>query len=214
MMMKADPVCRLCNGEADLFFEARGKKYYHCGRCSAIFLDPVSYVSRQDEKKRYEEHNNNVDDPGYRKFVEPVVAGVCENFDSRHKGLDFGAGTGPVAATLLREKGFAVELYDPFFFDNPAALEKKYDFIICCEVIEHFHFPAKEFALLKSLLNPGGILFCMTAVYSQETDFGTWHYRNDQTHVFFYHKQTLAWIRERFGFSALKHSGRLAQFSA
>jgi len=59
--------CKLCDGSAEPFFEMKAKKYYQCGQCSAIFLDPECYVSKEDEKKRYLEHNNDVDDPGYRK---------------------------------------------------------------------------------------------------------------------------------------------------
>ncbi len=179
-----------------------------------MFMDPACYVSRENEKKRYEEHNNNVEDPGYQKFVGPIVSKVRENFGKGRKGLDFGSGTGPVIARLLREKGYDIELYDPFFCDNPGALEKKYDFIVCCEVIEHFHFPAKEFRLLKSLLKPGGMLFCMTDIYSEKTDFKKWYYKNDPTHVFFYHQNTLDRIKSQLGFSALRIDGRVAQYEA
>ena len=197
-----------------MFFETQDRKYYRCPQCAAVFLGPDGYISRAAEEQRYKEHNNNVDDPRYQKFVEPIVAGVEQRFRPGHTGLDFGAGTGPVIAKLLRDKGYTITLYDPFFCDDPKALEGKYDFIVCCEVMEHFHFPAKEFRLLRSLLNPGGILFCMTDQYSEKIDFSTWYYKNDPTHVFFYHPRTLEWIKSRFGFSALKTAGRLVQFSA
>jgi SAM-dependent methyltransferase len=212
--MKMTVECILCHGPAKPFFEAPPKKYYQCGQCSAIFLDPVCYVSKEDERLRYQEHNNDVEDPGYQKFVAPIVSAVQETFGPECKGLDFGAGTGPVAAKLLRDLGYTIELYDPFFWNDPSVLEKKYDFIICCEVMEHFHFPAKEFRLLRSLLDPRGVLFCMTDVYSEKIDFKTWYYRNDKTHVFFYHQDTLTWIRFQFGFSAMESDGRLVRFTA
>jgi len=62
-------------------------------------------------------------------------------------------------------------LYDPFFHPKSELLAKKYDFIIACEVIEHFHDPRKEFELLYKLLNQGGKLYLMTDLYSQEVDF-------------------------------------------
>ncbi len=205
--------CPLCGKGAELIFEMKDKTYYRCGQCGGVFLDQACFVSKEAEKRRYEEHNNNVDDPGYQKFVEPIVSRIQEKFGKEHQGLDFGAGTGPVVAKLLREKGYSIELYDPYFCDNPKVLEKEYDFIVCCEVVEHFHFPAKEFRLLCSLLKPGGVLFCQTDLYSEETDFKNWYYRNDQTHVFFYHANTLLWIKSKYGFSALEINGRLAQFS-
>ncbi len=186
--------------------------YYRCSCCCSILLDPKMYLSKEDEKKRYEEHNNDVEDPKYQKFVAPIVDQVKQKFVQGCTGLDFGAGTGPVIAKLLREKGFRVELYDPYFWDNSGALNLRYDFIACCEVIEHFHFPGKEFKLLRSLLKPNGSLYCMTEVYNDEIDFGQWYYKNDPTHVFFYHLSALAWIRSHFGFSALKVEGRLINF--
>lgn len=206
--------CILCHAHTELFYETSQKKYYQCTHCSSISLDPQYYVSKENERKRYQEHNNDTEDPGYQKFVEPIIRGVKQKFDKKHKGLDFGSGTGPVIAKLLRDKGYTIELYDPFFCNNPEKLEEMYDFIVCCEVMEHFHFPAKEFSLLRSILKPNGALFCMTDIYFENVDFRTWYYKNDPTHVFFYHKNALAWIQSEFKFSALKIEGRLIQFLA
>ena len=211
---KTNVKCILCQSYGELFFEMPPKRYYQCGHCSAIFLAPECCISKEEEKSRYQEHNNDVEDPRYQKFVEPIVLEIEQRFSRKHKGLDFGAGTGPVIAKLLREKRYSVELYDPFFCNSPEKLQNKYDFIICCEVIEHFRFPAKEFKLLKALLKPRGVLFCMTELYSEKNDFGAWYYKNDPTHVFFYQRNTLEWIKSRFGFSALKNKGRLVQFFA
>ncbi|MBF0253274.1 MAG: class I SAM-dependent methyltransferase, partial [Candidatus Omnitrophica bacterium] len=164
------------------------------------------------EKKRYEKHNNDVNDPGYRKFVEPIVLEILNRYTPMHKGLDYGCGPGPVVAEMLKNKGYSVELYDPYFCDNREALKKKYDFIICCEVIEHFNSPAKDFERLRDLLNPGGALFCMTELYSENTDFKNWHYSNDPTHVFFYHTKTLSWIKAKFAFNSLESNGRVSSF--
>jgi SAM-dependent methyltransferase len=205
--------CRLCSFSADFCFNYLNRKYFHCQRCSALFLSPANYILPEEERKRYLEHNNDVNDSGYQKFVGPIIAKVEEKFSKKAKGLDFGAGTGPVAAKLLGDRGYSIKLYDPFFWNNPQALKEKYDFIICCETIEHFHFPAKEFRLLKSLLKPKGILFCMTDLYSEEINFKKWYYKNDPTHVFFYHKKTFSWIKLKIGFSASSIEERLVQLS-
>ncbi|MCF7872976.1 MAG: class I SAM-dependent methyltransferase [Candidatus Omnitrophica bacterium] len=201
----------MCSFSADFCFNYLNRKYFYCRNCSALFLSPANYILPEKEKKRYLEHNNDVNDSGYQKFVGPIITKVEEKFSKKAKGLDFGAGTGPVAAKLLRDKGYSIKLYDPFFWNNPQVLKKKYDFIICCETIEHFHFPAKEFKLLKSLLKPKGILFCMTDLYSEEINFKKWYYKNDPTHVFFYHKSTFCWIKSKIGFSALDIEERLVQ---
>jgi SAM-dependent methyltransferase len=205
-------ICRLCFAKAEEFFNISGKRYHRCRQCLAVFLAPGCQLSKNDEKRRYQEHNNNVEDPGYQKFVEPIVSKVQKNFTKKQRGLDFGAGTGPVITKLLSDKGYHLKLYDPYFWNYPDNLKEKYDFIVCCEVIEHFRNPAKWFKLLKSLLKPGGGLYCMTDLYSDMVNFRKWYYKDDPTHVFFYHQKTLAWIKSQIGFSSLKVDGRLIQF--
>jgi SAM-dependent methyltransferase len=208
-----EKACLLCGSSAELFFTDAPKKYYRCKECLGIFLDPACRLSKEEEHARYLEHNNDVEDPAYQKFVDPIVSEIRQRFGRGHQGLDYGAGPGPVIAKRLRDEGYAIELYDPFFWNDRKKLEGKYDFIACCEVIEHFHAPAKEFKQLRSLLNPGGALFCMTELYSEEVDFKTWYYRNDPTHVFFFHRKTLERVRSDFDFYDLKTKGRLVQFA-
>jgi SAM-dependent methyltransferase len=206
--------CKLCHATAPFFREIYNRKYYRCLRCYAVFLAPEYYISKEDERKRYEEHNNDVEDFRYQKFVEPVVSAIEKMFGKESRGLDFGSGTGPVAAKLLRDKGYGVELYDPFFCDDRSKLDDEYDFIVCCEVVEHFHQPAREFGLLRSLLRPAGALVCMTELLPENIDFRAWHYNSDRTHVFFYHPKTFEWIRSEFGFSKLENRGRLSILKA
>jgi SAM-dependent methyltransferase len=201
--------CSLCGSRTSFFYQFRTLHYYRCCGCHSILLDPGMYLPREKEKSRYEEHNNDVNDPAYQQFVMPMVKQVEQKFNQAHTGLDYGAGTGPVVTKLLQDKGFMMELYDPFFFNNPAALSQTYNFIVCCEVIEHFHFPAREFKLLRSLLKPGGSLYVMTEIYRDTINFVKWHYKNDATHVFFYHDHALAWIKKQFKFSGLTIEGRL-----
>ncbi len=196
--------CILCGNDAEKFEMWRDNQYYKCNGCSSIFLDPKDYINIEKEKKRYEKHNNDVENPGYQKFVSPIVKEVLKDYRKDHKGLDFGAGTGPVIAKLLKDKGYNIQIYDPFFADYPRRLEEKYDYIVSCEVIEHFHNPREEFKLLKSILKSDGRLYIMTDIYSEDIDFKSWSYKNDITHVFFYHKKALEWIRKKYKFTNLK----------
>jgi 2-polyprenyl-3-methyl-5-hydroxy-6-metoxy-1,4-benzoquinol methylase len=155
-----------------------------------------------------------VEDKGYQKFVQPIVAIVLTNFNKKHVGLDFGCGPGPVISKLLRDQEYQITTYDPIFDANIAALKTTYDYIVCCEVIEHFHNPVKEFKLLKSLLKPNGKLICKTDLYSEAIDFKKWYYKNDQTHVIFYHKKTFNWIQQHIGFSKISISNRIITLEA
>ena len=201
--------CPLCSGRGQFFYKNKNSLFYKCDICCAIFLDRPFLPDIEDEKSRYHKHNNNANDPGYQKFVNPIVSNIVGDFSTRHKGLDFGAGSDSAVSKLLKERNFQIEQYDPLFHAFPELLEKKYDYIACCEVVEHFHHPNKEFAMLKKLLLPGGKLYCMTAVYNEETDFNTWYYKNDLTHVFFYHRKTFEWIKKEFGFFHLDMDNNL-----
>lgn len=206
--------CALCHSEAVLAYAFRRMNYFRCTNCLSIMLDPLNHLPGEQEKRRYEAHHNDVEDPGYQGFVSPIVDGIKRMFDPEHTGLDFGSGPGPVITKLLRDEGFNIQPYDPFFADSPRLLDVKYDYIACCEVMEHFHSPREEFERLRSLLKPKGILFCMTWVYSEDMDFRQWHYKNDPTHVFFYHKTALHWIQSHLNYSNLVINGRLIQFQA
>lgn len=191
------------------FYASKQKEYHFCTQCTSISLSKDCWLPESEEKKRYETHVNNVEDLRYQKFVSPIVNNILDDFNISHKGLDFGSGTGPVITKMLRDQNYNLKTYDIFFDNNPKVLEEKYDFIACCEVIEHFFNPHKEFRLLYDLLNNDGKLYLMTEMYNVESNFDTWYYKGDPTHVFFYTKKTFEWIRRTFGFKSVEFHGRM-----
>jgi len=164
--------------------------------------------SAEEEKAQYLLHENNIDDPRYQNFVRPIFDEVIKRAPRGAKGLDYGCGTGPVLTSMLSQRGFLMTLYDPFFANAPNVLKQTYDFIVCCEVAEHFHQPKVEFAKLFSLLRLGGFLALMTDLRQPDTDFASWHYRRDPTHVAFYSEKSFDWIKSKFGFSAQACDGK------
>mgnify|MGYP006289000913 CR=1 FL=1 len=207
--MKTKEECPLCGNTAHLFYK---KEFYLCCRCKGIFRTRRSHPTNSEERLRYKKHDNDVDDKGYQNFVSPITEAVKAKFSPEDLGLDFGAGTGPVISKLLNADGFNIKLYDPFFHDEPELLNNRYDYIVCCEVIEHFHEPYQEFKRLKDLLFPDGHLFCMTYIYSDDIDFDRWGYKNDHTHTFFFQDETFEWIKDEFGFTSLNIDNRLVEF--
>ena len=202
-------LCPLCNTKSRIFYHAKNRVYFVCPVCQGIFLEKRALPDEMSEKERYKEHNNDVTDIRYQNFVSPIVNAILNDFSPHHAGLDFGAGTGPVISKMLEDKNFYIAQYDPFFYNYPELLDNTYDYIAACEVIEHFHNPAKEFALLKSLLKPGGKLYCMTTIFNHTIDFKTWNYKDDPTHVFFYQEATFAYIKKTFGFNHLIITGHV-----
>ena len=205
-------VCPLCVAPSTIYFQNMNQLFHECSNCKAIFMDESLRLKTEDEKLRYETHNNDVFDERYQNFVSPITKAILKYFSEDHSGLDFGAGTGPVISKILKDNNFSIKAFDPYFHDNPKLLNKKYNYIACCEVIEHFYSPKKEFSLLKNILLKGGRLYCMTEIYDKSVDFSTWYYKNDPTHVFIYQKKTIAWIKNEFDFFRVNIDGRLITF--
>ncbi|MGB8705212.1 MAG: class I SAM-dependent methyltransferase [Gillisia sp.] len=196
--------CVLCDLKSEESIKFQQKLFYKCTGCQSIFLSPRFYISEEEEGERYSYHQNDVTNEGYQHFVSPITNRIQLDFKNTARGLDFGCGRGPVATYQLRKKGYKINLYDPFFEDHPEVLNEDYDFIICCEVMEHFHEPKKEFQQLYDLLKPGGRLYCKTSLLPKNINFEDWYYKNDPTHVFFYSEETLKWIKLQVGFGELE----------
>jgi SAM-dependent methyltransferase len=205
-------LCPLCTSVVNYFYNVDHREYYFCSECFSVSLNPKNYISENAEIAHYKCHNNDVLDPKYQQFASPIVNTILKDFNSNHKGLDFGSGTHSVIVKLLRDSKYNVVEFDPYFAKNEALLQKKYDYISCCEVIEHFQNPRIEFEKLFSLLKPNGKLYCMTHLFSETNNFDSWYYKNDPTHVFFYHQKTIAWIANHFGFSNFSIQNRLIVF--
>lgn len=204
--------CPLCKGEAEIFCEKPKHLFYKCNECDGIFRPTITNLTPDAEKVHYELHNNDVNDERYQNFVSPIVNAVLQDFTLNDKGLDFGSGTGPVIAKMVKDKGFQVQNYDLFFANDVSLLNQKYNYVTCCEVMEHFHQPYKEFELLKNLLLPKGKLYCKTEVFNNQKPFENWYYKDDFTHVFIYQTKTLEWIKSEFSFSNLEIKEKLIVF--
>ncbi len=198
--------CPLCHHVGKPFFK---EEFYLCSHCSGIFRNCNNFISSEEERKRYEQHNNDVNDPGYQQFVSPITSFVLNTFSPASTGLDFGAGTGPVISKILKENGFQIMEYDPYFANDKFLLTKTYDYIVCCEVIEHFQNPAIEFDKLYEMLAPQGALVCMTHLYTPDIPFQNWYYKNDPTHVFIYQQDTIEYIAEAFHLKSFEVRNRL-----
>lgn len=191
------PVCEA--GAAAIFEEIDGKTYWRCSGCAATCLDRRFFPTIDEECRHYANHENDVDDPGYRRFLSRLAYPLLELSPPAQSGLDYGCGPGPALAAMLRKAGHEMHLYDPLFAADPASLRRTYDFIACTETAEHFHAPAKEFDRLKSLLRPGGVLALMTCFQTDDARFADWHYRKDPTHVVFYREETFRFLAAQWG---------------
>lgn len=202
-MTRAAPAlpCPLCGAESTLFFTEAGRDYFRCPVCELRFLDPAHHPAPEVEKAHYLTHENDVDDPAYRRFLSRLADPLITRLPPGARGLDHGCGPGPALAGMLREAGHAVALYDPFFAPDPAPLAGTYDFVTCTETAEHFHHPAEEFARLHALIRPGGWLAVMTCFQTDDARFAAWRYRKDPTHVVFYRAASFHHLAGLWGWS-------------
>lgn len=205
-------MCPLCHENNTHLFH---HNYFKCSNCFFIFLSPEDRVDQKEEKRQYDLHENNPEDPGYRKFLSQIMAPLKQYLpkDKKLTGLDFGCGPGPTLNLILEDEGIEMNIFDPFYYPSKEVLNQKYDVITCTEVAEHFHNPLREFKKLKKLLKNDGVLGVMTDLYSDNMDFANWHYIKDPTHVGFFSKESLSWLAKDLGLKVEIFGKRVAIFS-
>ena len=201
--------CILCDTN---LLEMADEYYFICSICGASVKDEKYYLESIEEKERYKEHDNDVNDVRYQDFTSHITDAILATHSKEQLGLDYGSGTGPVISKQLKDEGCQVKLYDPFFHPNEDYLNYYYDYIFSCEVFEHFHEPKQEIEKLLELLKPGGRLYIMTHLYNLEIDFEHWYYRNDPTHVFIYTLETIEFIAEKYTLTLEEQTDRLVIF--
>ena len=190
--------CIVCSSDQiEPFTTSDNLNYWKCNFCKTKFLDKKHYIDKSSEKKRYLEHENTIEDEGYRTFLSKLANPLKDKIQLNAKGLDFGCGHGPALADMFKKDEYSIDLYDPFFFPDKEIFKKKYDFITCTETAEHFFNPKKEFDLINSLLNKGGWLGVMTSFLTTNEAFDSWYYRRDPTHVVFYAEETFGVIAQQ-----------------
>jgi transcription initiation factor TFIIIB Brf1 subunit/transcription initiation factor TFIIB len=187
--------CPLCdNKNTSDYCEDNRRSFYVCECCQLVFVSSDQWLSSEDEKAVYDKHQNTPNDQAYRKFLSRLFIPLLEKLKPGDAGLDFGCGPGPTLSVMFEEQGFPVQLYDIFYNNNPSVLKRHYQFITATEVIEHLQRPGAVVSQLWQLLKPGGTLGVMTKLLINKEAFLSWHYKNDQTHVCFFSRQTFNWL--------------------
>lgn len=191
--------CPLCAGsETSPYHSDRAREYFHCSVCALVFAHPDSHLTREEEYQRYEQHENDLEDRGYRTFLQKMSEPMLQRIPPGSHGLDFGSGPGPLLKRIFEEQGHRISIYDPFFAQDESVLNTKYDFITATEVAEHLHHPLRELDRLWSILKPQGLLGLMTSMRVPGLDFKRWHYHRDPTHVVFFAPETMIWLAEHW----------------
>jgi len=211
--MAPDP-CPLCGAPRPAVAAlAHGRTFRICAVCGLASIPPSHRPDPAAEAAHYATHHNDPTDTGYRSFLDRVARPLAERLPPGAHGLDFGCGPGPALVSMMCERGFPTVGWDPIHAPDPAMLRDRYDFVTCTEVAEHFFDPAAEFARIDGLIRRGGWLGLMTEPWSNATDWRSWRYARDPTHVCFYSDRTFRWLAARFHWTLERPDGRVALFS-
>jgi hypothetical protein len=198
--------CTLCQHEAtESFTGVDNIKFWKCNNCYLVFKDSSFHLHADKEKERYSQHNNTDECPGYKDFLNQALEPASKFVQKGMEGMDFGCGPNPVLAKMITQAGYDCSYFDPFFF--PQLPDERQDFIFATECFEHFFNPVKELNLITSLLIPSGYLIVMTHRWNESTDFNSWWYMRDETHVSFLHLKTFEYLCQRYGLDIVYDDG-------
>lgn len=183
--------CLICGELTKKGTDRNGQIYHICQNCGFTFLDRSSLLSEEKEKARYELHNNDGKDLGYRDWLNSFMKEAVLPFaDKGCRILDFGSGPSPVLAELMRESGYRVEIFDKYF--APHFPEGSFDMITSTEVFEHLDDPVALFHKLVVTLSPWGHIALKSSFRPyKNSDFFRWWYREDCTHISFFTERAL-----------------------
>lgn len=212
--------CIFCGNKATIARSTGNREYYQCSACGGFFLARQFHLDFQNEKKRYELHNNSLLDSSYKLYLENFINSVC-NFPAvrneipvkMKRILDYGSGPEPSLATLFELKGYDVNIYDPFFAPVLKKWTEGADLVTCLEVAEHFKNPLKDFISVAECIRGNGFLALGTHLVPEFTIedawsfFESWWYRQDLAHVAFYSEKALALVAKNAGLEWLGKAG-------
>jgi SAM-dependent methyltransferase len=192
--------CPLCLSHHVInYSQDKSRTYNICQDCELIFVPRDQILGPESEKQRYDTHNNDEQDVLYQDYLGKIVSSVLTKVSENKLGLDFGCGRTKLLATLFNHKAVAVDSFDLYYFPDENIWDKKFDFIILSEVIEHLREPYKELSKLRSMLMPDGYLFIKTKIHLNQKDrFDKWFYKRDFTHVQFFCPASLQKLAQEF----------------
>jgi SAM-dependent methyltransferase len=184
--------CHICDEPTLMFIDEKHQMlYYHCTACEYIFKDPSVYQELAEQKARYDLHENEAENEGYRAYFQRFLDFVLPLVQNPKNALDFGCGESSLLSSMLEEEGISCDYYDPLYHPNGLIDSKKYDMILSTEVFEHLHQPKEVFESLLDRLNIGGYLAIQTEFHPKEMGaFMNWYYTQDPTHIVFFTVKT------------------------
>ena len=202
--------CHICSQETLSFADPKTTiLYYQCRECEYIFKSPKYYQDLAVQQKRYDLHQNNENDEGYREYYRRFLNFILPFVGHAKNGLDFGCGATSLLSEMITKSNIVCDYYDPIYHSDLIDKNKKYDLIVSTEVFEHLHHPKLVFGSLLNRLSDDGILAVQTQFHTNNReDFLRWYYHHDATHIVFFTAKTFMVLSEQFNCKLVGNNGK------
>ncbi len=201
--------CPICTSQTSSFVDPKPQITYHaCCSCGYTFKAPEHHHDLPTQKSRYDLHQNDPDDPGYRAYFQRFLDYILPRVPVGGRALDFGCGASGLLASMLTESGYTADRYDPIYYPDSAYASQGYDLIVSTEVFEHLDDPLTILRHVTERLTPTGHLALQTQFAPDTREaFLDWYYRLDPTHIGFFTPRTFAVMGEHLGLQIVGEDG-------
>lgn len=206
-------VCPLCqNSQTKLFYEEKRRPFFLCPVCFLIFVPEAFHISADEEKKRYDFHEN---DPkgqnylAYKSWMRDFFNWVGRE-QLQGQVCDYGSGPHPILEEILKEEGsehLTFSSYDVYYAAEKFPAPSSVDVILLSEVVEHFRDLRLEWEKISQSLKPHARIYIRTSLWSDKTTWSSWAYARDNTHIAFYHEKTFLYLAKLLGASLVRLEG-------
>ena len=108
--------CPICSEGCHPFTDEKlYMRYCHCRACHFIFKSPDHYQAYDEQKKRYDLHQNEESSEGYQAYFKRFMDYILPLTGNPKSALDFGCGATSLLAKMMREEGIDCDFYDPVY---------------------------------------------------------------------------------------------------
>jgi 2-polyprenyl-3-methyl-5-hydroxy-6-metoxy-1,4-benzoquinol methylase len=224
------PLCNICGETSSQVEESAVRsnvrkfgntqfRIWRCPKCLSVHAtDEVDLVEAYRDYPYHQVGKQNqtrwIVNLGYRNLLGRLRQA---GFTRAHKLLDYGCGGGEFIG-YLRERGYETAGYDEFTaaYSDRSVLDKKYDFVLSQDVIEHVAEPRQHIDTLANLVVPGGVVIIGTPnaeIYDMRDPSIFFHALHQPYHRHILSKRALRSIGDHRGWQLLQFYTKMHSIS-
>ncbi|MGF6093783.1 class I SAM-dependent methyltransferase [Pseudomonas sp. 18175] len=207
----AEGKCRLCFGPLEKKFsqvilQKYDVKYYQCDRCGSLQTERPYWLDEAYSNKNL----SSLDTGAAQRNMHNMAAvyAIAKLFGAKN-AMDVGGGDG-LLCRLLRD--YEINCYVNDKYASPAYAQgftvpdyTTPDIVLGFEVMEHFASPASDMEMLFKYQS--NIILLSTELYTNQLEDWWYLVPDSGQHVFFYSKQSLQVLAEKYNYVVLNSGG-------